>query len=259
MSDILFLVAITGLGLSGLVSAIRLIEWFIHSDPKMIAWVGRWVAVGLTGLALPVLLFLLINQKWTAAIALAAVMLPAFALCGRRIWRIALATMWRRRFVDWSPPTTDNVASARPEPNTANPELVQRSIAVLEEYLRHTRGLPKHDGMNYRMLGAQHSNGCTLYTGDVQGGTCAPMSHAEALDVLGLGANATDWQINDAHRRLVQLVHPDRGGSHYLTVKINQARELLLGPVDAMTESTPPAAAPPRKSGSRRPRRVQQH
>jgi len=46
MGDPLLLVAVIGLGLSALASAIRLIDWFLHSDPKAIAHAGRWAAVG---------------------------------------------------------------------------------------------------------------------------------------------------------------------------------------------------------------------
>ena len=55
------------------------------------------------------------------------------------------------------------------------------------------------------------------------------MSRKEALAVLGLAEDATDEQIVDAHRRLMQKLHPDRGGNDYLAAKINQAKDLLLG------------------------------
>ncbi len=55
------------------------------------------------------------------------------------------------------------------------------------------------------------------------------MSRQEAYDILGLPQGAPTEAIVSAHRRLMQKMHPDRGGSDYLAVKINQARDTLLG------------------------------
>ena len=54
------------------------------------------------------------------------------------------------------------------------------------------------------------------------------MSRAEALDVLGLAGDAKPDDIKAAHRRLMGLIHPDRGGSNYLAAKINRAKDILL-------------------------------
>ncbi|CCC05754.1 unnamed protein product [Sordaria macrospora k-hell] len=52
---------------------------------------------------------------------------------------------------------------------------------------------------------------------------------AEARAILGVGKDAKASEIRAAHRRLMQAVHPDRGGSADLARRINAARDVLLG------------------------------
>lgn len=66
----------------------------------------------------------------------------------------------------------------------------------------------------------QHSAGNNAGTGDI--------TEQEALKLLGLASGASEEEIIQAHRKLMQKVHPDRGGNDYLAAKINQAKDLLL-------------------------------
>ncbi|MCR8921447.1 DnaJ domain-containing protein [Dasania sp. GY-MA-18] len=50
----------------------------------------------------------------------------------------------------------------------------------------------------------------------------------EAYQVLGLQPGADQEAVIAAHRKLIQKMHPDRGGNDYLAAQINQAKEVLL-------------------------------
>jgi len=62
----------------------------------------------------------------------------------------------------------------------------------------------------------------------IMGGFQAKMDRKEAMTILGLRErDLTKAKLKEAHRRIMISNHPDRGGSPYLSTKINQARDLL--------------------------------
>jgi len=64
--------------------------------------------------------------------------------------------------------------------------------------------------------------------GNQQATTQSAMTQKQAYDILGLGPDASKEEITKAHKRMMQKVHPDRGGSDYLAAQLNQAKDTLL-------------------------------
>ena len=92
----------------------------------------------------------------------------------------------------------------------------EQSVALLQAYLDRV-----HAQDWRQQAGAQEQQQTTSESSE--------MSREEAYQVLGLSADASDEEIIEAHRRLMQKLHPDRGGSAYLAARINLAKETLLG------------------------------
>lgn len=54
------------------------------------------------------------------------------------------------------------------------------------------------------------------------------MTEREACEILGVAADCSREDVVMAHRRLMQKMHPDRGGSDYLAAQINEAKSVLI-------------------------------
>ena len=80
---------------------------------------------------------------------------------------------------------------------------------------------------------ADWRTGAEPHGGDAEGAAEITMNRQLALEILGLEEGADRDAIIQAHRKLMQKFHPDRGGSDYFSKKINAAKDLLLE-----TEST---------------------
>ena len=54
------------------------------------------------------------------------------------------------------------------------------------------------------------------------------MSLEQAREILGLSEKPSKEEIIRSHKRLMQKLHPDRGGTDYLATQINLAKDILL-------------------------------
>src|SRR5262249_15468811 len=118
---------------------------------------------------------------------------------------------------DFASRTQDSGFSA---PRAPDPELVRQSIAVLRLYL------------------AQAGSQLDYKTGDARlteprvkrdGNGHLRMSREQAFAALALAPGAAAHEIGAAHRRLEDLLDRQRGGTAYLSLEINEARDVLLG------------------------------
>lgn len=101
----------------------------------------------------------------------------------------------------------------------------------LEQFLVYCRG---EDANSLQLLDSylhQRFPGEAAFGGQQQAGSSSvnTMGRSEALAVLGLQDEATEEEIIAAHRKLIQKLHPDRGGNDYLAAQVNLAKDLLLG------------------------------
>ncbi|HHH35577.1 MAG TPA: molecular chaperone DnaJ [Gammaproteobacteria bacterium] len=102
-------------------------------------------------------------------------------------------------------------------------------LASLVPFARRLLPLLRHIPL-LRQLLARHLGGAGAHG---RGSGAAARDHGvmtpeEARQILGLGPDAGREEIIAAHRRLMQRVHPDRGGSDYLAARINRAKAVLL-------------------------------
>jgi hypothetical protein len=233
------------LGLCLLVGFIFLARWFVATEPKKVVVLVRWV-LAILGLILGGYLL------WGGFQALAALalffMLPAL-MRWRLIWnRLKAAqgpspgqasevdTRFFKMTLDHDSGVMTGLVKegrfhGRALEDLGIEELVDlwaecraedaQSAAVLEAYLDRTQGEVWREAAQRDYGGA----GAGPRPPSGQGA----MTMEEAYEILGLEPGASPEEIHEAHRRLMQKIHPDHGGSNYLAAKINQAKARLLG------------------------------
>ena len=58
--------------------------------------------------------------------------------------------------------------------------------------------------------------------------TSSDMPVSLALQILELEEGASKDEVLEAHRKLMQKLHPDRGGSNFLAAQVNMAKDTLM-------------------------------
>ena len=208
--DYMVVISAVVLGLSVLATVAKFLDWFMHSDPRTMIRTTRWMLLLLLLACIPLLVIMISNQQWAAAMLVGAGMLVIPTLLK---WRTLFAPL-RAAFDYFRPkPRPFDMEIWQDPPD--DPETVRRAAAILEAYVSKASLMALRDDRR-----ARH---------DEEDESEELMSRGEALEVLGLEPGADEDEIRTAHKRLLRLVHPDRGGSAYLARRVYQARETLLG------------------------------
>jgi hypothetical protein len=211
--DYMVVISAVVLGLSVLATLAKFIDWFMHSDPRTMVRTARWMLLLVLLACIPLLAISIANQQWAAAMLIGAGMLIVPTLLK---WRTMFAPL--KAAFDYFRPQFRR--GPRPfdmeiwEDPLHDPETVRRAAAILEAYVSKASLVALSD--------ERHRSGESDEPAE-------SMSRGEALEVLGLEPGADEDDIRAAHKRLLRLVHPDRGGSAYLARRIHQARDTLLG------------------------------
>lgn len=239
-------------GIVALVLAFLALRWFVRTPAPVVANALRrglpWVAI-----AVLVLLVATGRLNWLYA-AIGAV----FAALPRLIWLVPLLLGLYRRYRARRRATRGGAGGAAPgqtsqvearfvrmsldhgsgeiagtvlEGRFKGAHLHELSLDQLIELLRECR---LQDEESARLVEAfldrVHGDEWRAHAAAGDGGAAPTggMSVEEACEVLGLKADASEEEIVATHRRLMQKLHPDRGGSAYLAARINQAKDVLL-------------------------------
>ena len=232
------------LGVALLVGGFLAIRWFISAQPAQVLKALRWALIVF---AVVVGLFMVFAGRHVLLFFLLPALLP-FLMRSRMLWRRAKAaagpspgrtsevtTRFFRMVLDhdsgdMSGEILEGAFAGRQLAQMDEAELIAlwrecraadgQSAAVLEAYLDRALGEAWREA-----AGAGPGGETAGGPPDGPGG----MSREDAYEILGIEPGASDSDIREAHRRLMQKVHPDHGGSNYLAAKINRAKELLQG------------------------------
>jgi hypothetical protein len=217
------------LGLSVLATIAKFLDWFVHSDPKTMVRTTRWMLLLLVLACIPLIVVMIANQQWPAAMLIGAGLLAVTTFLK---WRTMFAPL--RAAFDYFRPKARPFDMEIWDEAAQDPEMVRRAAALLEAYVGKSSLVALGDGRRGKRDDGERA-----------------LSRQEALEVLGLEADADEAAIRTAHKRLLGLVHPDHNGSAWLAKQVQRARDTLLAPSREWLSPAGESAAPRNRSAKR--------
>lgn len=252
------------LGVCVLVGLLLLAKWYSSADPKTLAKTVPRVAIAIGVLVIVLLVF---AGRASLLLALAPLLLMFFTRFRALKNRVRAAmgpqpgqssevvTRYFRMVLDHDSgdlngDVLEGAFAGRALDDLTREELMAlwqeivvdaQSASVMESYLSRRLGPDWQEelgqGYGAEEAASGHGNGGERRSGwgsstggrqDAGPASGGPMTRQQAYEILGLEPGASKEEIREAHRRLLQKIHPDHGGSNFLAAQINQAKDLLL-------------------------------
>ena len=229
------------LGLCLVVGFALMGRWLLNAEPRKILKAAKWLGVVLAGALAMVLLF----RGGLQGVAAAVPPLLLFLFRGRRIWQAmrnaaktaqgptpgqstGVRTRWLAMTLDHDTGAMDGEILGGTFAGRYLSDLSADELRALADELDgDAESRQVFDAWLERMgpeMGTESGDGAPPRGSDDE----SAMTVARAREILGVGADADDKEIRDAHRRLMLANHPDHGGSSWLATQINLAKDVLL-------------------------------
>lgn len=224
------------IGFALLAAVLAAARWYATADPRRLAAIARPALLGLAGTVAAALA--LTGRLWLLALV-APLVVPAVrgllqkpAAGSAGAGRSSIRTRFLEMHLDHALGRLDGTILDGPEAGRPLSALSPRElVSVLEHYVLND---PQSAQVLEAYLDRTHPRWREAAPGhgrdrERPAAPAAPMSEDEAYRILGLARGASVRDIEAAYRRLIALVHPDKGGSSFLAAQVNRARDVLLG------------------------------